>query len=122
MVTQEANEVMMFEAEPNTSSSDSVPDLHRKHSHTWGSLVPPNRRRMQDFSEECLNVFTGMYVCMYAHVHAHLHACMEISKMPYECAHLHTYMQTSTHACIYVHSNKKMPYECAYLSVFSKEA
>ena len=107
MVTQEADEVMMFEAEPDTSSSDSVPDVHQEHSHTWGSLVPPNRRLMQDFSEKCFNVFTVMYVCMYAHVHAHLHTYMEISKMPHEYVYLHTCMQISIHACMYVHSKQK---------------
>jgi hypothetical protein len=65
--------VMLFEAEPDMSSSDNVPDLHREHSHTWGSLVPPNRRPMQDFSEKCL--VTCMYEYEYVHVCAFMYAC-----------------------------------------------
>ena len=67
--------MMLFEAETDMSSSDNMPDLHREHSHTWGSLVPPNRRPMQDFSEKCLVTCMYVYEYEYVHVCAFMYAC-----------------------------------------------
>ncbi len=65
--------MMLFE--PDMSSSDNVPDLHREHSHTWGSLVPPNRWPMQDFSEKCLVTCMYEYEYEYVRVCAFMYAC-----------------------------------------------
>jgi hypothetical protein len=84
--------VMLFEAEPDMSSSDNMPDLHREHSHTWGSLVPPNRRPMQDFSEKCLVMCMSMSMCMCVHLCMRVHAC--------EHEHVHACMHMCRHMCL----------------------
>jgi hypothetical protein len=89
-VTQETNEVMFFEEEPDTSSSDDVPDLHQEHSHTWGSLVPPNRRLMQDFC----------YIHAQIHTCTHTHNLQELIEMDKDEAAQntsHTYTHTNMH-------------------------
>ncbi len=83
--------MMLFEAEPDMSSLDNVPDLHREHSHTWGSLVPPNRRLMQDFSEKCL------VTCMYVYEYEYVCLCMRV----HACEHEHVH--TCICACMYAH-------------------
>jgi hypothetical protein len=118
----------MFEAEPDTSSSDSVPDLHREHSHTWGSLVPPNRRPMQDFSEKCLYVYVCvcmcvcMYVCMCMCMHVYVYVCVCVYTCMCMCMHecvcacMHVYVCMCVHACMCMCVHACMcVHECVHL-------
>jgi hypothetical protein len=78
----------MFEEGPDTSSSDTMHDLHSEHRHTLSSLMPANRRPHQNFGEKCVYI-ACVCVCVFT--------CMCVY-----CMHVHSYMTLCSGLCMYV--------------------